>query len=239
MHVVRQLLGERRGLGGQRRDRGGQEGARHADHGQHHNDDGRRARQAASGDPADRRIQAGRDEQRQADQDQHGPRPDYHLDEAIGDRHACGCGHPDEERRPLVQRPARMAKAVGLLGDRGRCVHRLLHAVLALVRARSCPHRLRTSRLRPRGAPDGASGPARAGLGQKSVGLSCPGTDLSHICVAALDPSDAASRRGDRRPGAVLALGVRSAAGILHIAVRSPEPALFSAATSGQIGADS
>jgi len=68
------------------------------------------------GQPGHRRVQAGREEQREADEDQHGPDVDDQLDQGDGDRHAGRRGHADEERRAAVKRPSRRAEPAGFLG---------------------------------------------------------------------------------------------------------------------------
>ena len=126
VHVVRNLVGQRGGLGSQRRDRR-REKRRHdahraADDGEHGGPPG----YPVPDQPADDRIQAHRDEQRQADDDEHGPRPDEQLDQAVGDRHAEGAGQPDHERRSFVDGPPGRSEATRLLGDLGRRLQSLL-----------------------------------------------------------------------------------------------------------------
>jgi hypothetical protein len=77
--------------------------------------------------PAHDRIETGRDEERQADEDEHRPGPDEQLDQAVGDRDPEGGVQPDHERRTLVDRTPGLAQAAGLLRDLGRLIQGLLH----------------------------------------------------------------------------------------------------------------
>ena len=129
VHVVRDLMGERGGLGGQRRDRRREE-RRHDRHGAGDDgQDGRPPGHAVPDQPADDWIQAGRDEQCQADDDEHRPRPDEQLDQAVGDRHAERAGQPDHERGAPVDGPPGRSEAAGLLGDLRRRLQGLMDPV--------------------------------------------------------------------------------------------------------------
>jgi hypothetical protein len=81
--------------------------------------------------------ETGRDEERQADEDEHGPSVDEQLDQAVGDRDPEGGVQPDHERRTPVDRTSELAQAAGLLRDLGRLLHGLLDRFIS--GAAACP----------------------------------------------------------------------------------------------------
>ena len=126
VQVVRDLVGERGGLAGHRRDGRGQEACHDADAADDDDHDGRPPGHAVADQPAHDRIETGRDKERQADEDEHGPSVDEQLDQAVGDRDPEGGVQPDHERRTPVDRTSELAQAAGLLRDLGRLLHGLL-----------------------------------------------------------------------------------------------------------------
>src|SRR6185503_5845826 len=77
--------------------------------------------------------ETGRDEECQADEDEHGPSVDEQLDQAIGDRDPESGVQPDHERRTPVDRTSELAQAAGLLRDLGRLFQGLLHPPITWV----------------------------------------------------------------------------------------------------------
>ena len=133
VHVVRDLMCERGGLGGQWRDRGGEK--RRPDR-QAASDDGEHGgppRHPVPDQPADNRIQARGDKEAQADEYEHRPGPAEQLDQAVGHRDAERSGHPDHEGGAPVDGPSRCAEAARLLGYGRRRLERLLYPVLSLL----------------------------------------------------------------------------------------------------------
>jgi len=131
VRIVRQLGDQAAGLRGERRDRRGHEPPDHPGQGQQHDDDGRRPRHPPPGQPADHRVQARGDEQRQADEHEHRARPDRQFQQRDGNGHPGRSSHPDEQRRAPVHRPAKPPQAAGFLSLLGGHLGRLLHWVRA------------------------------------------------------------------------------------------------------------
>jgi hypothetical protein len=76
--------------GTMRRDRSREKSGRDRGGAADDDQDGGPAGHAVAHQPANNRVQARGDEECQADDDEHGPRPDDQLDQAVGRRHAEG-----------------------------------------------------------------------------------------------------------------------------------------------------
>jgi hypothetical protein len=83
------------------------------------------------GQPADHRVQARGDEQRQADEHEHRARPDRQFQQRDGNGHPGRSRHPDEQRRAPVHRLAKPPQSAGFLSLLGGHLGRLLYWVRA------------------------------------------------------------------------------------------------------------